>query len=189
MIVGKLSGAEKDVTFDKGVFFIGDEQTQVEKLTEYDKLGIIEWKSDELKLLVYSMCAKDSSGEQQGASNGHTQTQNQQSQGFSGQRDGRLYLNDVEITNAGEYWIDELTKIHNSKGTYRGKFNWAAFLFGVLWLFYKELYVAGLIWFVILLLLGIFTFGIAVFAGWLYIGFRGNYMFYTDRVLGKPSYF
>lgn len=85
----------------------------------------------------------------------------------------------IKSVGLTEYYQDEFKKIKSSNGTYKGKWNWAAFFFGVLWAFYKGMWQVGLI-----------TFFISYITSWSYIiplavwgllGLRGNYLYYRFK--------
>lgn len=73
------------------------------------------------------------------------------------------------------YYQNEFRKIYESKELYKGKLNWAAFCFGLLWAFSKGLYLNAILW----VLLVVFTGGIAGLFGCFYYGYRGNWLYYN----------
>lgn len=79
------------------------------------------------------------------------------------------------------YWQAEFQKIYESGETYKGKWNWCAFLFGWIWAFTKGCWLSGLI----ALLIGSFTLGIGGVVYWFIFGIRGNYIYYNSFVKGK----
>ncbi|MBI3793679.1 MAG: DUF2628 domain-containing protein [Nitrospinae bacterium] len=78
------------------------------------------------------------------------------------------------------YYQIEFKKIFESKGTYKGKWNWAAFFFGPYWAFSKRLWVSGLIWLVIFLVIGALTAGLGAFISLFYYGMYGNSLYYKS---------
>ncbi|MCL2870648.1 MAG: DUF2628 domain-containing protein [Coriobacteriia bacterium] len=188
MEIAKLTGTEKVLCFDKGTFSLDGQVIDAAKLAEYDNLGILEWKSDELQLLAYSMIQNTTTNAPAAdASNAQSQQQNQG--GFSGERDGRIYLNDVDITNEDPYWQEEFIKIYQSKGSYTGKFNWAAFLAGAFWFFAKNLPVVGLIWTAVAIVGGLLTASVLAIGVWILAGFRANYIRYKKVIEHTEIYF
>lgn len=83
-----------------------------------------------------------------------------------------------------KYYVDEFTKIKNSGEQYKGKFNWAAFLFGPLWALTKGLWLPALVD----LVLGFMTAGIVFVVYWLIFALRGNYMYYCKFVKNKDIF-
>lgn len=116
-------------------------------------------------------------------------TERQSSYNFTGQYDGRYFVNGVDVTGEDFYWQEEFIKIYQSNGGYAGKFNWAAFFFGALWFFAKGLPVAGLIWMAIALIGGFLTFGLLAIATWVVVGFRANYIRYKSVIEKTEIYF
>ena len=83
------------------------------------------------------------------------------------------------------YYQREFSKIYNSNETYKGAFNWAAFLFGPFWALSKGLMASGLIALALVFISGgVLGLPIAV----LY-GVRGNYFYYSLFVNGKQLAF
>jgi uncharacterized protein DUF2628 len=83
------------------------------------------------------------------------------------------------------YYQQEFSQIYNSNEKYKGRFNWAAFLFGPLWALSKGLYVNAIIAILVTLATGGFL-GLVV-AG--VYGARGNYFYYSQFVNGKQLAF
>lgn len=74
------------------------------------------------------------------------------------------------------YHREEFRKIKASNGSYKGKWNWAAFFFGALWGFTKGLWQISLIMIAISL---VFSSSVIVpIAIWVFYGLRGNYLYY-----------
>jgi ribosomal protein L40E len=76
------------------------------------------------------------------------------------------------------YYQQEFKKIKASSEAYKGKWNWAAFLFGGIWALTKGLWLPTLICFIG----AIFTGGIVGVAYWFVFGARGNYMYYCKEI-------
>ena len=83
-----------------------------------------------------------------------------------------------------DYYIEKFKKFEESGGAL--SWNWAAFFFGILWVFYRKMYLYGALIFLGIILLGVFvavssnqilSIGIQL---WLWIGFGafGNYLYY-----------
>lgn len=73
------------------------------------------------------------------------------------------------------YYLNEFENIRQSSETYKGKFNFAAFLWGPAWAFYRGLYLSG----IIAIVLGIITSGVSIVLYWFIFGARGNWMLYN----------
>ena len=87
--------------------------------------------------------------------------------------------NDYE-DDLDDYWKAEFNKIESSNETYKGKWNWAAFLANPIWSFVKGMWKMG----IIVLILSIFTYGIAYVALNIFMGLKGNYMYYKFKKEG-----
>lgn len=73
------------------------------------------------------------------------------------------------------YYQEEFSKIQDSNETYKGKWNWAAFLFGFFWLLSKGLWLTAIIG----IILSLSTRGLLGIVAVIFIGFRGNYLYYN----------
>jgi hypothetical protein len=76
------------------------------------------------------------------------------------------------------YYQNEFTRIVQSRGVYRGQWNWAAFFFGAFWGLSKGLWVPSLI----AIVGALFTGGIVGVIYWFIFGVRGNYMYFAKMV-------
>lgn len=85
------------------------------------------------------------------------------------------------FSGLSEYYRDEFIRIHQSRETYKGKWNWAAFFFGPIWALTKGLWVPALIAFVG----AIFTDGLVGVIYWFIFAARGNYMYYCKELKNK----
>lgn len=84
-----------------------------------------------------------------------------------------------------DYYINEFDKIANSDETYKGKFNIAAFLFGVIWAMYRGLWFQALIGIIVSVLTGGITMvGIAI-----WFALRGTWMFYNAKIKNNKYVF
>lgn len=88
------------------------------------------------------------------------------------------------FTSYNEYYTNEFAGFEASNEQYQGKFNWAAFFFGPLWLLYKGMWQLGLI------LLGLSCFiTIDVFIIDLIVGIllarKANYLYYRKEKFGE----
>jgi hypothetical protein len=96
---------------------------------------------------------------------------------------------EVDMLGIPLYYQEEFRKIHDSKETYQGKWNWYAFWFGVLWALTKSLWTSAVISLVAAVLLGLATCGAgALLVGIIYqfiYGYRGNYIYYCAHVKNK----
>ncbi|MEI7999023.1 MAG: hypothetical protein WCH62_05910 [Candidatus Omnitrophota bacterium] len=82
------------------------------------------------------------------------------------------------------YYQEEFRKMEESKGSYKGKWNWMACIFNWIWAFTKGLWLVA----VICLISIILTKGILSIV-WLFIfGFRGNNQYYTSLKTGKQPW-
>jgi hypothetical protein len=81
---------------------------------------------------------------------------------------------ELNIGHLPQYWQDEMTKIHESNESYKGKWNWPAFFFGILWALSKGLVLSALICVITVFI----TFGFAGIFWVFYYPIRGNYMYY-----------
>lgn len=88
---------------------------------------------------------------------------------------------EVDYSYLSDYYQDEFNKITEYEEAYKGKWNWAAFLFGGLWALTKGLWLSA----VVCIVLNIITSGIASFVYCVIYGFRGNYMYYNKIVKNK----
>jgi hypothetical protein len=83
------------------------------------------------------------------------------------------------------YYQREFSKIYNSNETYKGTWNWAAFLFGPLWALTKGLTVSA----VIAIMLALISGGMLGIPIGIIYGVRGNYFYYSLFVNGKQLAF
>jgi hypothetical protein len=81
----------------------------------------------------------------------------------------------IDFSDLSPYYQEEFKKILESGETYKGKWNWAAFLFGGFWAMTKQLWLSLAICFVA----GLGTGGVAWFVYWFIYGIRGNFIYYT----------
>jgi len=88
---------------------------------------------------------------------------------------------EVDFSHLPEYYRKEFQKIYQSKETYTGKWNWAAFLFGLIWGVTKGLWLAALI----ALVAAFLTAGIGGLLYCFIFGVRGNFMYYAAYVKRK----
>lgn len=87
----------------------------------------------------------------------------------------------TNFDSLGEYYKEEFDEIYRSDETYKGKWNWAAFLFGPLWALTKGVWLAP----IISIVASLFTGGIAAVVYWFIYGARGNYMYYCSNAKNK----
>ncbi len=83
------------------------------------------------------------------------------------------------------YYQQEFKKIMDSSETYTGKWNWAAFFFGLFWGISKGLWVSCLVCFAA----AIVSYGVGGLIYCFIYGFRGNYMYYNKIVKNKQAIF
>jgi hypothetical protein len=82
---------------------------------------------------------------------------------------------EIDLNGLPPYYQEEFKKILESGEAYKGKWNWAAFLFGGIWAMTKHLWLSV----AICLIAGIATAGFGYLVYWVIYGFRGNYIYYT----------
>ena len=87
----------------------------------------------------------------------------------------------VNLSGLSFYYQQEFRQIAETGEGYKGKFNWAAFFFGIFWALSKGLWLPSLIAFIG----SIFTGGIAGVVYWFVFAFRGNYLYYAKHAKGK----
>jgi hypothetical protein len=73
------------------------------------------------------------------------------------------------------YYQEEFSKISQSNEAYKGKWNWAAFLFGAIWALTKGLWGIA----IAAVLISIVTWGVGGLIFGFYFGARGNWMYYN----------
>lgn len=95
-------------------------------------------------------------------------------------------ISPIDLSSYDSYYQNEFRKIIESNETYKGKWNWFAFLFSWIWLFTKG------IWGYALIILGtlILTFGSQIYIflglGWAIImGLRGTWLMYNVKIKQK----
>lgn len=77
------------------------------------------------------------------------------------------------------YYQDEFSKIDNSNGAYKGRWNWCAFLFSWIWAFTKGLWGLALINLGINIILVNTDASFISFAFAIFWGLRGNYVYHN----------
>ncbi len=80
------------------------------------------------------------------------------------------------------YYYEEFTLMDADKA-YNGKFNLVAFLFAPLWALSKGLWVAALA----VILISFVTVGLGIVLGALWLGIRGNHMYYIYLRTGRQA--
>lgn len=90
----------------------------------------------------------------------------------------------ANFSNLSKYYQEEFTKISESNEKYRGKWNWAAFLFGPLWALTKGIWLAPIICIVV----AVITAGIGGIIYWFAFALRGNYQYYCSNVKNKQLF-
>lgn len=92
----------------------------------------------------------------------------------------------IDFSSYDAYYKEEFTKIAESNGTYKGKWNWYAFLFSTLWLLSKKAWAMALIVFISSLVTYNTTFYFIVVLGWaLLCGRRGTWIYYNVKIKNK----
>ena len=94
-------------------------------------------------------------------------------------------------SNLSKYYQEEFKKIQDSGGAYKGKFNVAAFLFSFIWALTKGLWLSAIIELIVVVLSSILSppLGwILAIIFWFLFGFRGNWIYYNERVENKQIF-
>ncbi|MCU1285315.1 MAG: hypothetical protein JWO13_1665 [Acidobacteriales bacterium] len=86
-----------------------------------------------------------------------------------------------KFAGLSSYYLNEFQQIENTRESYKGKWNWAAFLFGGFWALTKGIWLPVVICFVG----SLFTGGLVGVAYCFIFGARGNYMYYCKAAQGK----
>ncbi len=84
----------------------------------------------------------------------------------------------VDLSGLPDYYHREFQRVCESHEGYKGKWNWAALLFGPIWALTKGIWLAPLI----ALAGGLLTHGLVTIAYWFVFAARGNYMYYMAHV-------
>lgn len=87
----------------------------------------------------------------------------------------------IDFSSLPKYYQDEFNRIYESNEKYKGKWNWAAFLFGPIWALTKGAWLPS----VIDIVAAILTSGIAGVIYWFIFAIRGNFMYYSSYVKSK----
>lgn len=90
-------------------------------------------------------------------------------------------LPNTDFSGLHPYYKDEFQKILDSEESYKGKWNWSAFLGGGLWGLVKGTWCASALSFVAAWL----TAGVLGIAYWFVFGYRGTYVYYSAYVKNK----
>jgi RNA polymerase subunit RPABC4/transcription elongation factor Spt4 len=85
----------------------------------------------------------------------------------------------TDFSGLSEYYQLEFQQIGDSKESYKGKWNWAAFFFGPIWALTKGVWLPAVIDLALC-----WTFFVP-FAYWFVFGARGNYMYYCVQTKNK----
>jgi hypothetical protein len=86
-----------------------------------------------------------------------------------------------DFSRLSPYYQTEFSKIRDSNETYKGKWNWAAFIFGALWALTKGLWLSA----VIAIAVSLMTGGTLSPVFWILFGIRGNYIYYNSVAKNK----
>jgi hypothetical protein len=76
------------------------------------------------------------------------------------------------------YYREQFQRIYDSRESYQGKWNWAAFFWGAFWAFSKGLWAPVVLCIVVSIPFG----GLPAIIFWAYFGARGNIMYYKKLV-------
>jgi hypothetical protein len=96
--------------------------------------------------------------------------------------------NPINLVNLDPYYQEEFKKITSSNETYKGKWNWWAFLFSWVWCFTKGLWAYALLLFIPYLILIVTSFPLSQIYAlvWLIIlGLKGTWFYYNLKLKGK----
>ena len=102
----------------------------------------------------------------------------------------------VDISGLDSYYREEFTKIHESQGTYKGRWNWYAFLFTWIWCLTKGCYGYAIIILVTVVglqfsrfkMFGLRGAELATVLGifiCIFMGVRGTWIYYNFKIKGK----
>jgi len=101
----------------------------------------------------------------------------------------------LDLAGLDQYYQAEFTKIHESNGLYKGKWNWWAFFFTWLWCLLKGCWLIGILSMITIsivaykieILEGVtLAFGASTGIVWsLLLGWRGTWIYYNVRVHKK----
>lgn len=96
---------------------------------------------------------------------------------------------DYNLLSVDQYYRTEFEKIISSNETYKGRWNWWAFLFSWIWCFSKGLWAWALI--ILLPVLALYSFDASVLSFiyaiifWFFLGSRGTWFYYNLKIKGK----
>ena len=88
---------------------------------------------------------------------------------------------EFQIPNLKPKYQNQFRQIFESNENFKGDFNLMAFLFGGIWALSKGLWMVTIVG----VLISIFSFGFGAIIFWIYMGFRGTYLYYKLKVEGK----
>ncbi len=101
----------------------------------------------------------------------------------------------LDVSGLDAYYQSEFTKIHESNGTYKGKWNWWAFFFTWIWCLMKGCWLLGILSMIAIsfavykyqLAPGVnFALNISTGILWsLLLGWRGTWIYYNVKVFKK----
>ena len=91
----------------------------------------------------------------------------------------------LDFSYLAPYWQNEFKRIHESKETYNGKWNWCAFFFSWIWAFTKGLWILA----IASLVLDFITYGVLWIVLSVYFGIRGNKLYYNLIVKKQQTLF
>lgn len=114
---------------------------------------------------------------------GQPQQYSQQYQSQFNSSNNSMPISNIKQLGLDYYYELEFEAIHKSNESYKGNWNWYAFLFSWIWLFYKGCWQIGLIIFIINLLL-FWTIVVPIILA-LIIGNRGTWFYYNVTVKNK----
>ncbi len=87
------------------------------------------------------------------------------------------------------YYQGEFQAIKDSDGSYKGKFNWAAFFFGPLWMMYKGMVIQGLIYLIVNIVVSSISFLLLGLVLDILVAFRANYLYYNVYTTNETKLF
>ena len=88
---------------------------------------------------------------------------------------------DVYFASLSSYYQKEFHEIYSSGGSYKGKFNACAFLFGTIWALTKRCWLAAILY----VLASIITLGVFYMLIGFIFGLRANYFYYRSYIKRK----
>lgn len=94
-----------------------------------------------------------------------------------------------DFSDLPPYYQGEFQAIKDSDGSYKGKFNWAAFFFGPFWMMYKGMAIQGLIYLIVNIVVSSISFLLLGLVLDILVAFRANYLYYNVFTTNETKLF